>query len=440
MKIVCSLLQRVVKGRLFLGLLLLVLMQSQPAAAQFQADEPGATITGTIVNGTTGEPLAAGLSIHLYVYNSSYTQTETFDTILAADGSYVFDVSDQPAGRVYMVGVTYNDLEFTSDIGTIDAVGSTLSLPVTIYEQTTNAAAVVVDQLQISLVFVDGEVQVHELYSFDNRETAVYIGNTPDVTSGTVAIVLPDDAQAPTFQRGIGPGGGYIPANEMIQSGSAWYDTTPLRPGATSLTLLATYRLPYREALTFAHDLPYAVETVSLALPYNDVTFNSSGWQQLASQSTGSNGGVIRNYSRDGLDAGAVLTIGLSGAPTLPAADVGRQSPVSVDTAALLLSVAVLLTAVTFIIRLIILKRSTAPQPEEGAAFAESEPSPTDLVARSRRLITALTILDEGYDKGWIDEPAYQYRRQHLKDELQMIQDQLGLNVPADPQTPFPIP
>lgn len=442
--------RRVVFACLLFGLMLPFMPIGQRVVAQtavLPTPQPvsttapgGAMIGGTIINGTTGAPLPAGLPVVLYAFNSSYTRTETLHSILAADGSYSFDVSQQPSDWVYMVGVTYNEIEFTSDIGTFENAVTTLSLPVAVYEQTTDADAVVIDQLQVSLAFTDGQVQVHELYTFDNRETAVFIGEAGDSAGGTVAFMLPEGAISPEFQRGMGPSSGYFPANEVFQSGDHWYDTYHLRPGATSLTMLVTYRLPDRDGITLAHTLPYAAENVSLALPADGVTLDSTGWQQLASRPTGSNGGVIRNYSQDNFAAGALLTIGLSGRST-PQPASPPQLGVSVDQAAWMLSVIVLLTAVTFIIRLVILQRAAAGKHESSH---ESEmlpaPDPADLIARSRKLVIALAVLDEGYDKGWIDEAGYHLRRQNLKAELKMIWDQIGNDAVTDPQSSFPIP
>jgi hypothetical protein len=390
-------------------------------------------VAGTIQNGTTGEHLPGGATVNLYAFNSSYTQTETHTTTLAEDGSFQFGLVDQPANYVYMIGVTYNDIEFTSDIGSFAAAVNTLSLPVTVYESTSDASAVTIDQLNVTMAFMDGEVQVHELYTFDNSETAVFTGS-PN-TNGTIAMSLPATASKPTFQRGVGPSGGFVPATEIFQSGSLWYDTQPLRPGATSATLLVSYRLPYVDALTLTHELQYDVNNVQFSLPYNGVTFAADGWQQLASRSTGTDGEVIRNYSRDSFAAGDRLTLSLSGDTALP-----EPVSVTINQAAWMFSVAVLLTAVTILIRLVIIRRR-AQSEEIDVEIEEVEPA-TDLTKRSRQLVTAITVLDEGYDKGWIGEDAYAHRRHVLKAELHNIWEKLyqsGIANTAIPD-PFKIP
>lgn len=157
----------------------------------------GGVIAGTIQNGTTGQPLADSLAVNLYAFNSSYTRTDTHITTLDKNGRFQFGLTDQPANQVYMIGVSYNDIEFTSDIGSFTNATNTLTLPVTVYEQTTDSSAVIIDQLHVSLAFMDGEVQVHELYTFDNVETAVFTGS-PN-TNGTIALSLPANAAAVTY-------------------------------------------------------------------------------------------------------------------------------------------------------------------------------------------------------------------------------------------------
>ncbi|KAA3657949.1 MAG: hypothetical protein DWQ04_26595 [Chloroflexi bacterium] len=291
---------------------------------------------------------------------------------------------------------------------------NTLTLPVTLYDQTTDPNAVIIEHLNISLAFIDGEVQVHELYTFDYLETVVFT----DSPNSTIAHALPATATDTTFQRNVGPASRYIPAPDIFQSGSHWYNTQPLRPGSTSATLLVSYRLPYIDALTLTHELPYDVKNVHFSLPYNGVTFAADDWHQLASRSTGADGSIIRNYSRDNFAAGDHLTLNLSGTTPLP-----EPMSISTNEAAWMFSVAVLLTAVTFIIRLIIIRRRAQSTEIEEAIKAEE--TPTDLTKRSRQLVMALTVLDEGYEKGWIGEDAYNHRRHAIKTELATIWEKL---------------
>ncbi|MCP5094808.1 MAG: hypothetical protein GY943_04575 [Chloroflexi bacterium] len=421
----CNLSKRFLFAWLMLGISISCLFVVPQVVAQIT--DPVSEILvvgGEIANGTTGQPLTDPVEVTLHAFNRSYTATDTMTTIVESNGRFTFPLTNNPPDWVYMTSVRYKDLEFTSDIGKLTEATSSLQLPITVYEPTRDPNVIAIDQLHVSLTFLEGEVEVNELYTFDNRGTAVYVGTTGDLTNGSVQITLPDNAIDPQFERGLGPNSGFFPANDLLQQEGRWYDTYALRPGSTSLTLLVTYRLPYQAALTLSHSLPYQTETVLVALPDNGITFQSAGWQQEASRSTGTDT-VIRSFSRTGFAAGEALQIGVNGRLSSTSTTIATQTQSTTDW---LLSGIILFIAVGMVGRLFWRRRSSRVEAEleiedevESRHVSVQMNAEQETAVRCRQLLVALATLDEAYSCGDIVDPHYTNRRHQLKAELKLI-------------------
>ncbi|MCA9931853.1 MAG: hypothetical protein KC419_25390 [Anaerolineales bacterium] len=165
--------------------------------------------------------------------------------------------------------------------------------------QPAQASGIVVDNLHVALTFIGDEVQVHELYAF--AETAVSTTTPAAIETSILAVAIPNGAKNPSVQ----------------QNGAA-----------SGMTMTATYRLPYKDALTLTHDIPYDVKTVTFSLPYNGVAFAADGWHQFASRVNQASGTITRLYQRGSLAAGESLTLGLHGT-TAPSANGGSAVPMN---------------------------------------------------------------------------------------------------------------
>lgn len=328
--------------------------QAQTTWAQSSPTQTGAntavaslTIQGQVHNATANAPLSAAMPVTLYAYNDSYTQTNSFSTTLEADGRFSFALDNMPTNWVYLASVTFNGLEYTSDIGQPSSANS-LDLPITVYERTSDPAAITVPQLEIVLTPLGEQIQVTELYTFNNEATAVFGGAPDDPQARTITISVPESAQNPTFERGAGPNLGFLPVSTFRQERGQWVDSQPLRPGPSSLTLLVTYNVPATEVAHLNHALNYPVDSVRLSMPENGLQLDSADWQQEASQSNGGDE-VALTYGRANLAAGQVLTIPL--AVDQPAANGSEW----------LLSAIILLAAAGIAGRMIYLRRRTLP-------------------------------------------------------------------------------
>ncbi|MCI0578357.1 MAG: c-type cytochrome [Chloroflexi bacterium] len=361
-----------------------------------------ATISGQVTNGTTGEVVTANVTAQLRAFTQELEITLTLTETIDAEGRFQFDLSDVPQDWFYRVAVTYEGVEFGSDFGQLTFSQPSLELPVIVYEQTTDPAAIRVDQLHIVLEFSgDNQVQVNELYVVNNEAQTVFMGETGNTAEGTFQLSLPAGAESPEFQRGFGSLDSFFPTDELIATETGWADTLPVRPGQGALMLLARYTLPYDNGATVAHLLPYLVSQANLVLPDGvsldgEATWTAAGQQSLAE-------GVFVTYSRSNLPAGSAVDFTLRGRPRSAATT--TVGLIRDETGELLLGAGALLAAAAaavFLARAWRLQGAAAPPDREA-------------------LLQAIADLDDAHAAGEVGDKEYRRERQELKKELMTV-------------------
>lgn len=383
-----------------------------------------AVISGTVTNGTTGEPLSSGEPVVLSAFTADFNPSLTMTTTLDDDGQYAFDLTMVPPDLVYLVTVEYEGISYGSEFGRIDRDQPALQLTVPVYERTTDASSVNIDQLHVILQFGEDQLQVSELYQFSQNELAVYVGRTGDPDEGTVHISLPEEATDVSFDRSFGGMESFFPAENVIQTNDGWADTAPLRPGSGTMSLLASYALPYDGNISFLHPVHYDVTNVNLVMPDVGVELaEEEQWLAREPQTMGE-AGTFLNYSQPGVAAGESVAFTLEGEPQQMT--IGSSGAVAVrdQTNELLIGGGVLLLAVAVGLYAVRLWRQSQPAPEvtaEATPAAVSQQTPAEEEDRRQELLQDIAELDDAFEAGQIEEEPYQRRRQALKDELMAI-------------------
>lgn len=355
-------------------------------------------ITGVVVNGTTGD-LQGDMPAMLRAFDPiDFSIGLALTSTVNSDGSFRFDVAEAPSDWVYMASVAYNEISFSSDIGRLSSTQTSAELPITIYDATSDAAVVSIDRLHIIMDVANNVLEVNELYTFSNNSSQVYVGETGNISGGTILIPLPAQAQTPVFQRGFGSLDSFVAANELFPTDEGWLDTLPLRPGPNSMNLLVRYTLPYESGMTLAHTLPYATESSSVILPDNGITV-SGNWQSSGPQEVQGQGFV--QYTGERMNAGSNLTMILEGEPRQAAA----AGPINTTTGIIIGGAALLVVvgAAIFVVQ----------RQRQGAVQA--------VTATREELLAELAALDDAYANGEVDAAAYEQERQQLKEELLAI-------------------
>lgn len=378
-----------------------------------------ATIQGSITNASTGE-VVGDMPVLLRAFTPDIQETLSLTTTADAAGSFSFDLSQVPQDWVYLVSVDYANLNFSSDVGQLSRTETAIELPVSVYDQTTDPAAVAVAQVHVVLEFLSEElVQVTELYVFENQETAVFVGESGNPDLGTVKISVPDTAQDVNFQRAFSGMDSFIPADDVIDTADGYMDTVPLRPGRSSSSLIVNYTMPYDKGMEFSHLMPYAVTNATVILPDVGVELTSDGWDAQTQQAMG---GTFLSYARQNLAAGTTLAVSLQGVPQeITSTITGSTAAGSRNqTTELIIGVAVLAGVLggAFVM---VRSRQAAADDEEMDEYEMDEAVVPGNGRAADELIQRIADLDDAFANGDLDEANYQAQRAALKAELKSV-------------------
>ncbi|WP_374688800.1 hypothetical protein, partial [Promineifilum sp.] len=314
----------------------------------------------------------------------------------------------------FIAGASLNGLNFSSGADQLSRSRTELDLPITVYEKTSDPAAVNIAQLHVVLEFADDLVQVNQLYIINNDQNAVFVGATGDPAQGVIEVAVPEGAQNVEFQRSFGSMDSFLPASDFVPTARGWADPLPLRPGEGALTLLVRYALPYSDGMSFAHPIFYETATTTIILPDAGVSVTNAPWVAQAPQTFGQ-GETFLNYNGPGVPAGETITIELEGRPSV-VTDAAGGAVVNRDpTRELAIGLGALLAAAVggiFLWRAWQGRRADEEWEEEPALAAGGERDD---------LLRAIAALDDAREAGQLDEATYAARRAELKRRLAAV-------------------
>jgi mono/diheme cytochrome c family protein len=392
----------------------------EPAA--IMAPLPLASVSGQVTNGSLNAPLTGGAEARLRAFTAELDVALDVTTPVDADGFYQFSLENEASpGWFYRVTVMHNGLEFNSNFDQLSRQNPALELPVTVFDTTTDSAAIRIDQLHIIVDFIPGYMRVGQLYSFSNMATAVYVGPTGSAANGTVTVNLPANAEDVFFERALGGMEQFVPVNEIISTGSEYAYTLPLRPGQGSLNLLVQYVVPYESSVTLRHPLAYDVQNVNMVLPAdNSLRLGNEGnWREMEQAQFGD--GAFRSFSGAPRSAGSEFVLSLSGRPTVGAD--GQPMAARDQTVELLLGGAALLlvvAAVAFFWQRQQQAKTAVAEEDYDSDYDSDEDSDEeeDGDFDPADLLQAIADLDASYEAGEISEKLYKRQRMALKEAL----------------------
>jgi hypothetical protein len=368
---------------------------AQPATPTVAPPTGPASIVGTLVNGTAGasSPVHQPLMLYALTQDGSsilFTRTVTTD----AGGQFAFDQLDPSPTTMYAIQTQYLKAYYTSDPLTFAHGGVTLTVPITVYETTTDAAAVSVEQMHMFFDFAPGNTTVGQLFIVSNLGDRAYLG--ADGTS--LHLPLPAGATNVRFQDGE-LGGRY----QSTSGGFA--DTEAIAPGMGTAQILVSYDLPYDgKKLDVSLPMAYPVKSVNVLVPDPGPKLASSQLTSAGSRQT--QGGNMLNYVGGSLAAGASLALQISGAANT-ATTGGTPSDSTSPPWVLIASAALLLMAVSIVVFVWLRQRREA-----------AEETVEDPAMRREELLNAIAELDDNFEAGNVAEADYRRQRAEFKAEL----------------------
>lgn len=374
------------------------------------------TITGIITNGSGGT-IPDGQEVELHLFDN-FTEVGVLTTI-ANGGTFEFTDVEFPAGRALIAATRYNDVMYTSDVSQSTGAEITFDLPITIYESTSDAAAISISRMHLVFQFNEADLQVGELLVIDNGGDKTL---RPEVADGpTLQFPLPSNYTSLTFQDGaIGQG--------YLETADGFADTSPIAPGPNVRQILVSYKLNYSDSLNFSQKLTYPVSEINILLPEAGVTLTGNNVTDAGVQDM--QGSKFHLYTLAGLKAGDTIAFTLSGKPTTVVTTSGDQTSTSptfdlrsILIGALSLGIAIALAAYWWIGRQSTGKSQPviAPVTSSGNAPKAKGQSARELAARREELLDEIAELDEGFEAGEYPEADYRKEREALKAELRKL-------------------
>jgi hypothetical protein len=403
----------------------LSLLYVRPARAQDAQPTPPVdpapvrtgTVVGQLANGTAGGGVPGNLAVMLHAWDAA-GETLMLDGQVDPAGAFRFDEVDMEADWTFAAMLTYNGVTFFSEPAPVLPDQNEISLPLTVYETTTDTSAVRVSQLHTFLEYVGGEVTVVEVYVLSNTGDRVVAGGVtlPDGRVATLEFAVPGGANKVSFE-----------ANEaksrfgMLDAGR-FADTAPLLPGEGTAQVVVEYGLPYQTGMALAHPILYPVDGLNVIQRAEaGVTITGPGLAAPATQTMG-DGGRYAVYTSGALAMPAGLSLTLSGRPNeaVPEAAAGSDAAPAPGWSAEVERLALPIAGGVLGLALIgggawWLRRTTRldAEPElTNGGEVSTEPAPDD---EWSHIVHAMAELDAAHERGEVADQDHAEARASLK-------------------------
>ncbi|HLA98873.1 MAG TPA: c-type cytochrome [Anaerolineales bacterium] len=361
-------------------------------------------VNGNVVNASGGE-VPDDLVLTLYAFDSMqvvFTQTVT----IGPDEKFTFEPVEMLPQRAFLVTTEYNGNTYGSDIGVVRSEETSLSLPILIYETTTDASILRVDRLHLFFEFIDSQrMRVIELYIMSNPSDKALVAEAEG--QPVVRFILPEGATNLEFQDGA-------LGDRFIQTEDGFGDTVTVRPGMGLYEVLFAYEMPYNRKLDLVKPVNLPVDAVVILIPENGIKVKG---EALVDEGTRDMQGALYHlYNGGSLQPGDTLSLTISGRPAGARPSILAGSSTSLVLGVGAFGLALILAGVWLYRR-------------AGRAVMDDEDEEVDLPESglefdsSETVMDAIIALDDLYQSGELPEEAYQQRRAALKARLQSLLD-----------------
>jgi mono/diheme cytochrome c family protein len=349
------------------------------------------TISGMVVNATTGASLPDGLEVSIVALDGNVPVFEESSPV-DEDGRYTLEGLEIQAGRIYGVLVEYQDVIYYSVGGHLLEEAPNLELPIDIFETTPDESSLIVDRLHLIFDFsVEGLVEVSELWllSTNGDRTVVQPGG-----ANVLPIPLPEEFSNLRFDNAISP-------DQFTVTEEGFLIHEPIRPGEP-LEVVFSFTLPYTRSLNFNQPLNLPVQAVVLLADSDAPEIMGEGVQDLGELDMG--GMILHNYAMDAQTTGEPLELTLRGAHPL------AQTDLSSSNLAIGLSVFGVVLVGTGIAFWAWQRRTVD---EQSVVSKNQQP-----VLNSGELLHSIATLDDAYEAGELEQEEYEQRRAVLKSQI----------------------
>jgi len=228
-----------------------------------------AAVTGTVMNGTTGQPQAAA-TVGFYKFGQGGME-KVDQGKTDAQGRFSIDREPEAQGpsmlRVEIDGVTYNHM--------MPPGSPSAGIELSVYNASRQPGAAKVGKHMILFQPSGGRMTIEETYLYTNPGKTTWF----DPSAGTLHFYVPEAAQANVEVHGTAPDGMAVPVPSEKTSRPGMYAAKfEIKPGETRFDL--TYTVPYTEGAPYAGKVVTQDENSYLIAP-NGVTLTGENLTDL---------------------------------------------------------------------------------------------------------------------------------------------------------------
>ncbi len=341
-------------------------------------------IEGPIINGTAGASVPDNLPMTLYILphqgGDQNVISHTFQS--GVGGRYSITTTEVTSSSLVAVGTDYKDLNFFSEVGAYQPPAVTL--PITIYESTSDVGQVKVDTLHIIVTPGANGLDVSEIYVLSNNGDRFVAGFGAPVMHFALPTGATNLQIAPEMQSVLKQAG----------DGLDYYAGIPV--GSQAQQIVYQYTLP-SGTTALGRPIYHPIDSVNVLIE-GDPSKTTVSSDQLVSQGAQViQGSSYQQFTATALKAGQTLTASIS-----PAA-------APLDWRILLGIVLV----VVGVIGVVVWQRSQKKQAVETVDRR--------LEIQREALIDQIAALDDDFAAGQLDEVNYKAQRAKLKEKLMKV-------------------
>ena len=241
-----------------LGLIALALLALFLMPAPLYGDHPGATITGRVVNGTSGAEPPANLDIVLHVIGSG-EEVNFYTAVTDSDGGFRFEDVRVHNDSTYAVTAAYGDVLYSS---TLDPSALAEPVELVLHETTSNLGDL---RVEANVLLIGGpspdknSLSAFEVVRLVNEGDRTFVPNLAQ--PGSMSFLrFPLPRRATELEVSSDLHGGRI---ITVDTGFAL--TAPVTPGAHRVTY--SFRIPYEGSeVELIHSFPMGADAFRLLL------------------------------------------------------------------------------------------------------------------------------------------------------------------------------
>jgi 5-hydroxyisourate hydrolase-like protein (transthyretin family) len=376
-------------------------------AALFAA---GGKISGQVLNGTTGSPVA-GQKLQLLMPRGGMQQVAT--AVTDANGQFVMTSSDLATDSFYLLQAAYQDVNYHAPVK-FDDRGQARA-DITVYDSTRTAPPVRIGSARIILRAEGDKVHVQEMFAIRNPADPPrsYVN-----VDGTFLFHLAKTNADPTAAVA---GLMNMPLPQPVNPGKGpgdFYIQYPLKPGVT--VMMVAYETDYASnKLDLTDSFAYPIDSVELLVSPSNLSVDSPLFKAAgADTETGS-----QKYLAERLPPNAQLTASVSGEAAASEAAAGGTASSPADSQVKILPNSMarmggpLLACFLLVLLWGLGVRAAKEWPRWKAQQSASQLQKA-LEAEVDQLFNSLADLDELFAAGKIAEKPYWKERLELKARL----------------------